>query len=329
MSEGDAWLRLEEPKQILRASPTVASGDRQDAERVGTPFLVACIPCFNEEEHIASVIIRAQEHVRRVIVCDDGSSDMTSKIAERLGAMVIRHDSNLGKGVALADLLCVAKDLGATAVVTMDGDGQHDPGEIPLLIEPIIQGKADVVNGAREKGSGMPNHRKFGNKVLNDMTNRASNGALRDSQSGFRAYSKKALNELAVTEHGIGVESQMIIDALRKGLKVVEVPVAVIYGDDTSTYGSTRHGTYVAGTIVRSILERSPLLYLGVPGLALITFGSLMVFFLVQLYDGSRYFSLPFALLSTGSLILGVLLIIAAMLLYSINNLEVRLRHSG
>jgi glycosyltransferase involved in cell wall biosynthesis len=296
--------------------------------RTREELLVAVIPCFNEEEHIASVIIRAQEHVDRVVVCDDGSTDMTSQVAERLGAIVVRHDSNLGKGVALADSLHVAKELGATVTITLDGDGQHNPAEIPALVEPILQGKADVVSGARVKGDGMPGHRKIGNNVLNDLTNRASNGTLADSQSGFRAFSRRALKVVEVSEHGIGVESQMIIDALRKGLKVVEVPVDVIYGDDTSTYGSTRHGTYVAGTVVRTVLERSPLLYLGVPGLGLVAFGAIMGIFLFELYNSSRYFSLPFALLGTGGLILGVIFIVAAMLLYSINNLEVRLRHS-
>ena len=293
----------------------------------GKPLVLALIPCYNEEKNIASVVVKAQEHVDKVVVCDDGSTDMTSEIAEKLGAVVFRHDSNMGKGVALADLFQIARDFKANIAVTLDGDGQHNPDEIPFLVEPIIQGNADVVNGSREKRGLMPGHRKLGNRVLNGLTNRASNGALRDTQSGFRAFSKRALEEIQVTDHGMGVESQVLIDAMRKGLKVVEVPVEVIYGDGTSTYGSTRHGAYVATTIVRTVAERSPLLYLGVPGVAFLALAGVTGFMLFDLYNSTHYFSVPYAMITLGGFLVGLVLIVAALLLYSINNLEVRLRH--
>jgi hypothetical protein len=317
------------PTHLAVEVPSAIPGEGRRQLHAGKrPLLVACIPCLNEEGHIASVILGAQEQVDRVIVCDDGSTDRTAEIAEKLGAIVIRHETNLGKGVALADLLKISLDLGATAAVTLDGDGQHNPAEIPFLLQPILDGKADVVNGAREKGGEMPGHRKLGNRVLNDLTNRAAKGNLRDSQSGFRAFSRKALEEVAVTEHGIGVESQMIIDAVQKGLRVMEVPVDVIYGEGSSTYGSARHGTYVVGTILRTVAERSPLLYLGVPGIAAIIAGIITGVQLLTEYNTTRYWSMPWTVITVGFAVLGVLLILAALLLYSINNLEVRLRNT-
>jgi glycosyltransferase involved in cell wall biosynthesis len=89
------------------------------------PFIIACIPAYNEEKTIAKVIIKTQKYVDKVIVCDDGSKDMTSEIAERLGAIVIKHERNMGKGEALRNLFKKAIELNADIVITLDGDGQH------------------------------------------------------------------------------------------------------------------------------------------------------------------------------------------------------------
>src|ERR1022692_5110080 len=113
------------------------------------PNVVACIPAFNEEEHIASVILGVRPHVEKIIVCDDGSHDMTSEIAEALGAKVVRHERNLGYGSALSTLFESARKENAGIMVMIDGDGQHDPNDIPRLIGPIIEGGADVVIGSR------------------------------------------------------------------------------------------------------------------------------------------------------------------------------------
>jgi len=309
------------------------SSDEQDsnsksASKAAEGYLVACIPCLNEEEHIASVIVRARKHVDQVIVCDDGSTDLTADIAQSLGAMVIRHGSNIGKGAAIADMLEVAKGMGATVVVTLDGDGQHNADEIPLLVEPIIQGRVDLVNGSRELGDGMPGHRKLGNRVLNGMTNMVSKGSIRDTQSGFRAFSRRALEEVEVKDAGIGVESQMIIEAQSKGLRVVEVPVQQIYSGGASTYSSARHGTYVVGTVVRSLVERSPLKYLGIPGVILVLAGIVPALDLLSIYNATRYWSLPLTIVTGGFFFIGITLVMTSLLLYSINNLEVRLRHS-
>jgi glycosyltransferase involved in cell wall biosynthesis len=109
------------------------------------PFVVACIPAFNEEGRIGGVVVQARKYVDRVVVCDDGSGDLTGEIAEGLGAVVIRHGRNLGKGAALRSAFLRARELGADVVVMLDADGQHDPEEIPGLVEPILKGAADMV----------------------------------------------------------------------------------------------------------------------------------------------------------------------------------------
>ena len=211
--------------------------------------------------------------------------------------------------------------------VTLDGDGQHDPDEIPDLVAPVEHDGADVVIGSRRTGDGMPDHRRAGNRVLTGMTNAASGGKVVDSQSGFRAYSRKALETIEVAEHGIGVDSQILVDAFQKGLKVEEVPVKVAYGDDTSTYGSGRHGLYVVVTLIRMVTERSPLLYLGVPSAVFLVLGAVAGADLFTVYSFSHYFSVPVALVAVGFLFVGLIFAVAALLLYAMNNLAVRLRH--
>jgi len=289
--------------------------------------IVAAIPAFNEARHIAEVVIGAQKHVAEVLVCDDGSTDMTAEIAQKLGATVLKHQINLGKGVALKDLFRMAKDEGADIVVTLDGDGQHDPRQIPSLVQPILDGGADIVNGSRFlKTNPVPGHRRIGNGMLNDLTNAVTHEATTDTQSGFRAYSRMALERLEVKEHAMGVDSQLLIDAHSKGLRVSEVPIDAVYDKDSSTFHPTRHGTYVILSILRVAAERSPLLYLGLPGVISILIGVIVSLNMIEIYDASQYFSLPQAIIALGAFVVGLTLIMGAMMLYTINNLILRLR---
>ncbi|MGD0477178.1 MAG: glycosyltransferase family 2 protein [Nitrososphaerales archaeon] len=289
--------------------------------------MMIAIPAYNEEKNIASVVVEAQRHTLRVVVCDDGSTDMTGEIAERLGAVVIRHQTNMGKGVAIKDLFRKAKEIGADVVITMDGDGQHDARQIPLLAQPVLDGSADVVNGSRFlKKNPIPNHRRLGDGALNGLTNAVSHGNLTDTQSGFRAYSRTALERIEVKEHAIGVDSQLLIDASQKGLRVTEVPIDVVYMEDSSTYHPARHGAYVILSILRIATERSPLLYLGIPGIISLLVGAAVSLNVIVLYNAERYFSIPQAMIALGTFILGLVLILGAVMLYSINNLVLRLR---
>ena len=107
-------------------------------------FVVVGIPAFNEEKTIARVVLQAQKNADKVVVCDDGSTDLTSEIAERLEAEVVRHEQNLGYGAAVQSLFRRARELGADVLVTVDADGQHNPDEIPSVVKLLLDGDADA-----------------------------------------------------------------------------------------------------------------------------------------------------------------------------------------
>ncbi len=170
-------------------------------------FVIASIPAFNEEKSIAKMILETQKHVDRVVVCDDGSTDLTAEIAERLGAEVVKHDRNLGYGTAVQTLFRRAKEMQADVMVTIDGDGQHDPRDIPALIEPVLAGEADVVIGSRflgdaEKTNDVPTLRRWGIRIITGFANRSFDSSLSDAQSGLRAYGRNALESVIYTRTG-------------------------------------------------------------------------------------------------------------------------------
>jgi len=221
-------------------------------------LILACIPAYNEEKVIKRVVLQCMKYVDKVAICDDGSQDATAAVAERLGVIVRQNEKNIGKGAALSALFRVARELQSDVTITLDADGQHDPREIPKLIKPILNSSADVVIGSRYiKEVNVPLLRRFGSQILNILVNLFSKGRISDTQSGYRAYSKKALEALEVTEKGMGVDSQLLIDALRNGLNIVEVHIAGIYEGDTSTYNPVRHGLTVLLSTVKVTVMRS------------------------------------------------------------------------
>lgn len=237
---------------------------------------VACIPAFNEERTIGKVVVGTQAYVDQVIVCDDGSDDMTAAIAEKLGAKVIRHDRNKGKGEAFRSLFSACRALDADIMVTIDADDQHDPADIPKLVEPITNGVADVVIGARfhEKNKEIPGYRKIGNRLLSAVT---LNG-VSDTQSGFRAYGKKAIQILRPAESGMGVDSEILMDASTQGLRLVEVPISVKYGiGKTSTHNPIYHTVDVLASVIKLTSIRHPMTFYGIPGLIISLVGAYLV----------------------------------------------------
>ena len=208
-----------------------------DALTKTKPFVVVGIPAFNEEKNISRVILDAKKFADEVIVCDDGSNDHTSKVAERLGAAVIKHGSNLGYGAALQSLFKNARSLSADVFITIDGDGQHDPQEIPRLIKPIVDGDCDVVVGSRfidKNGTvEMPRYRQFGVKVITKLVNGSAKNGVSDAQSGFRAYNARALECLSLSEMGMGASIELLMELKKFGLKFCEVPISCKYKDET------------------------------------------------------------------------------------------------
>jgi len=289
-------------------------------------LIVAAIPAFNEDATIARVVIGSGRHVDKVLVCDDGSSDMTGEIAERLGAEVVRHERNLGKGAAVRSLFDFAKRLGADVVVTIDADGQHDPDEIPKLIEPILSGKADIVIGSRSlKGSEMPRYRRIGRAALDKATVAAGHVKIADTQSGFRAYSKDALESLKVTEFGIGVDSEILMKA--GGFMLAEVPVSCKYkGLKGSTYNPVDHALSVLGTIVTLVGERHPMTFLGMPGLIVLLAGLYGWIWVINRYSEVQSLPTGIALISTILLLIGIFAVFTGLILFTISGLVKRYR---
>jgi glycosyltransferase involved in cell wall biosynthesis len=291
-------------------------------------LVVAAIPAYNEERTIARVVLLARRHVDRVVVCDDGSMDMTAEIAEKLGAMVVRHHKNMGKGVALKTALEYLKQLNPDIVVTMDADGQHDPEGIPRLLEPIIRGEADMVIGSRYvEGSetDAPFYRRLGLKLVNSVSRKSGRGVVRDTQSGFRAYSAKVLDLMRQCEaEGYGIETEQLAVAVKNGLRVVEVPITVRYKglEKTSKRNPVGHGAELVGMALRLIVEERPLLLLGVPGALLTVLGIGTGVYLLWYFNMTRYFSIPVALITLGALFIGTILFITSLMLYAITRLK-------
>jgi len=287
---------------------------------VKKPFVVVGIPAFNEEHTIAKVVLRARRFANYVIVCDDGSSDMTGEIAEELGVEVIRHEKNLGKGAALRSLFEAGRRVGADVFVTLDADDQHDAGEIPRLLEPIMSGDADIVIGSRlHSGDLIPAVRRWGNRILSFVTSLFA-GGVRDTQSGFRAYSRRALDVIDVVEDGYGVDSQILVDAREKGLKIVEVPVSVKYprGVKTSKKNFVQHGAEVILSLIELVSEKRPLVFLGIPGLFLLAFGAMAFIRVLSIFNETRQFAIGTAMFGVVSTLVGMVLVFAALILWVI-----------
>ena len=216
-----------------------------------SPDIVICIPAFNEEATIGDVVSRSKTYGAQIVVCDDGSADDTASEASKNGATVTTHLRNMGKGAALKTLLQEASKFHPDIIVTLDGDGQHDPSDIPLLTRPVLDGLADVVVGCRFNGKNqIPFYRRFGNNLLNLITNWSAGTSIRDTQSGFRAYSSKVIPCISITENGMGVDSEILIELAKMGFKIEERDITVTYGGDTSTLNPVSHIIRVIWSIV-------------------------------------------------------------------------------
>ena len=282
---------------------------------------LACIPAFNEAKPIVDVIKKSLNYVDKVIVCDDGSSDSTSEEAKNAGAIVIRHEQNMGKGHAMKSLFKYAKDVDADVVVTIDGDGQFLPEQMENLIKPILETKYDIVIGNRfSDDKEMPSYRKAGNKMLDKMTKLAADLPFSDTQSGFRSYSKKAIQSINFSSGGFGVDSEILINAVDKGLKITETNVTVLYdtGEKTSTKDPVSHSMSVVGSLLESIAIHHPLKYLGIPGMILLVIGLGFATYAISNFNETGNFSLPSILTAMSSLIIGLIFLLMSVVLYSI-----------
>lgn len=294
----------------------------------GKVSVIACIPAYNEERSIASVILRTREYVDNIIVCDDGSTDLTAEIAEGLGAVVLKHEVNQGKGATIRSLMREALKHNPKYIVLLDGDGQHNPDEIPSLVLPLDMGEADMVIGSRYidgDNEDAPFYRKIGLGIIDRVFKNSINEDVQDSQSGYRAYTVDAVNHLVESKsNGFGVETEQISIATTKGLRIKEVPVHIQYKGlgKTSKKNPFTHGAEIISSILNLVITERPLLLLGVPGLASLVIGVISLGFFYYYHNLTGYDSVPFAILSVSGIIVGPMLILVSMILYAINKIN-------
>jgi len=283
--------------------------------------LVIGIPAFNEEKNIAGIIMKLKSITDQIIVCDDGSSDLTSTIAEQLGATVIKHDKNLGYGAAIRNIFLKAKTLDSNILVTFDADGQHRVEDIQNVIKPIDDSISDIVIGSRfldESEKEVPGYRKVGIKVITKITNASIKKQLTDSQSGFRAYSKKVLNEINPSEMGMGISTEILIKAASKNFKISEVPIKITYHGKTSTHNPVSHGTSVIiSTIKYTSIER-PLVFYGIPSVIFLLIGLTFSYMAIQYYVDIGRLNTNLTIVGATIVLIGIVLLITAILLFSL-----------
>jgi glycosyltransferase involved in cell wall biosynthesis len=199
------------------------------------------VPAYNEGGPIAGVItsLRAAGY-ERVLVVDDGSTDDTAEQARQAGAMVIRHVINRGLGGGIGTGFAAARFLGATALVTIDADGQHDPREVEALLAPVLGGRADVVVGSRvRQRQEMPWYRRCANHLANCLTFIIFGKWSSDSQSGLRAFSRTAIERMEIKTSGFEVSSEVIGEVGRLRLRYAEVPIRAIYTEYSLSKGQS------------------------------------------------------------------------------------------
>jgi glycosyltransferase involved in cell wall biosynthesis len=303
-------------KSILKQ--TLAPNDKLQHK----PKIVAAIPCFNEERFIGSVVISTKKYVDKVVVIDDGSADATREVAAEAGAEVHQHFQNKGYGAAIRSAIEQGRRLGADVLVILDGDGQHDPKDIPRLVRPLINGEADVVVGSRFLGgtSKPPFFRRLGQSVITALTNVGSGQKVSDSQSGFRAYSSEALKKLNLTEDGMSVSSEIQFAIKKSGLRVIEVPINVSYLDKAKR-NPVGHGLSVLSRVLVMFSLRQPLSLFGVPGLALLVSGLVLGTRVLTVYSATKELAVGMALGTILLCLAGLLALFAALMLQALKEL--------
>lgn len=281
------------------------------------------IPAFNEEKNIASIILKLKKIADKIIVCNDGSSDLTGPVAEEMGAIVITHPRNLGYGAAIGSLFEKASDMNVDALVTFDADGQHRVEDINLVLQPVLKNEADIVIGSRflgSNGTNVPAYRKAGIKTITSLANISTEDKLTDSQSGFRAYNKKVLKEITPSDQGMGVSTEILIKASKKGFKIKEVPITILYEGDTSTHHPVAHGISVILSTMKFISIEHPLKFYGIPGLFFLALGLSFIVWTLEIFTVSRQVVTNVALVGLASIIVSTMLIMTAIMLFSLVN---------
>lgn len=289
--------------------------------------IIVCIPAYNEATSIADIIKRAANYAYETIVYDDGSVDNTSEVARAAGATVIRNPKNKGYGAAIWTLMGAAIKSDADIMVTLDSDGQHNPDELPGLINPILNEGFDIVIGSRFLKHGdeqhkIPTYRSIGIKTVTKLAQAASYNHLTDAQSGFRAYNKTALSKLDLVEEGMAVSTEILLKAKEENLLVKEVPITVDYNvKEPSTHNPISHGAGVVYHLIQFISLRHPLAFYGIPGITFVVIAITFLNYGMMVYGSSRHSSVEYVVASVGFGVVGVVLLVTGAILYTITAL--------
>jgi glycosyltransferase involved in cell wall biosynthesis len=326
------WIRLDRDliahfdginliiKEVPVTYTVFATTANNDISVWNTPWKVlAAMPAFNEEKFIAKIILGAQPFVDKVLVIDDGSSDATREIALNLGALVVSHTPNKGYGAALRSIFEKAQELHVDALVILDSDGQHNPQDIQRLLNRLTEGDVDVVIGSRfmgEEKKDIPVYRVVGMKVLDSATKVAGVENITDTQSGFRAYGKKAIDVVNLTGEGMSAGSEILIQICDHNLKIAEVPISVRYDlEETSSQNPVRHGVSVLYNVIGLISYRKPLPAFGIPGFICVILGLITGSWAFAEYYTMSKFSFLLSMGCALFIILGLLLISVGLIL--------------
>jgi len=278
------------------------------------------LPAYNEEKNIAKIIVQLKKVADQIIVCDDGSTDLTSRIAESLGAIVIKHPKNLGYGSAIRSIFLKSREINSDVLVTIDADGQHKIEDIEKVAKPVVDGQADISIGSRflDKHDNAPKYRKLGINIITKVTNSSLSEKITDSQSGFRAYNNKVLQALTPSDSGMGISTEILIKSSNLGFKIAEVPTEIQYEGDTSSQNPVSHGTGVLLSTLKYISIERPLRFYGIPSFILFAIGFIFTFFATQYYAEVGRLNTNLTLIAAGTLVIAVILIVTAILLYSL-----------
>lgn len=288
------------------------------------PKIIVCVPAYNEARNITNIVQRASNYANEVIVCDDGSSDNTTQLAQQAGAIVVNHDKNGGYGKSIRTLFQTALERKADIIVTMDSDGQHNPDQIPDIIEPILNDGYDIVIGSRfidkEDKMKVPLYRSIGIRTITKITNQASYKNLTDAQSGFRGYTRRAIEQITLVEDGMRISTEILLRAGHKKFTVKEVPITISYDvEDTSTHNFLSHGISVLFSVIQFISLRHPLIFYGVPGVVLLLISGFFAYNSLELFSTTRFISINMILLSITTSITGIILLTTGGILFTIS----------
>ena len=301
-----------------------------DTSQPSSGLTMVGMPMFNEEETVVSVVLRSLPFVDQVVCVDDGSSDSCSRLAAKAGAQIHYHRANRGYGAAIRTIFRIAREKNVEKLVILDSDGQHQPEDIPSVLSKLDEDGVDVVIGSRfmdeSDRASMPLYRRLGITMINTASNLTSDLGVKDTQSGFRAFSKRALNLLAFENEGMESTLEVLDQCKEKGINVAEVPIKVRYDvPKSSTYSAFGHGFTVLTYALVSLSHKKPMLVFGLPGMGLLvsgtTIGMGMLNSVEELTDGSITLSVGPGLTGAWLSMLGISLVFSGFVLHGARTL--------